>query len=61
MRHILQPRKTYPHLLLHPLLIVVEFHVVPIYCIGGNGVVDEGVGWTHHSGVLNHFREVFHA
>jgi hypothetical protein len=51
----------YPQLLLHPLRLVVEFHVVSIYCIGGNGVVDEGVGWACHSGVLNQSREVFPA
>jgi hypothetical protein len=30
--------------LLHPLHLVVEFLVVPIYCIGGDSVVIEGVG-----------------
>ena len=54
-------RKTYPQLLLHPLRLVVEFSVVPIYCIGGDSVVVEGVGWSHHSGVLNQSREVFPA
>jgi hypothetical protein len=38
--------------LLHLLHLVVEFPVVPIYCIGGNVVEVEGVGWTRHSGVL---------
>jgi hypothetical protein len=35
--------KTYPQLLLHPLHLVVELSVVPIYCIGGDDVVVEGV------------------
>jgi hypothetical protein len=54
-------RKTYPQLLLHPLCLVVEFPVVTIYNIGGDGVVVEGVGRTRHSGKLNKFREVFPA
>ncbi len=54
-------RKTYPHLLLHPLRLVVELSTVPIYCIGGDGVVVEGEGWAHHSGVLHKSREVFPA
>jgi hypothetical protein len=60
MQHILQYSKTYPHLLLHPLRLV-EFLVVPIYCIRGAGVVVEGVGWARHSGILNQSREVFPA
>jgi hypothetical protein len=61
MRHIKQysARKTYPQLLLQPLRLVIEFPVVPIYCIRGDDVVVEGVGWAHHSGVLNKYREVF--
>jgi hypothetical protein len=59
MRQILQYSKTYSQLLLHSLRLVVEFLVVPIYCIGGNGVVVEGIGWVCHSGVLNQSREVF--
>jgi hypothetical protein len=59
MRHILQYRKTYPQLLLHPLRLVVEFLAVLIYCIGGDGVVVEGVDWTRHSSVLNQSKEVF--
>ena len=47
--------------MLHRLHLVVEFPVVPVYCIGGDGVVVEGVGWAHHSGVLNQSREVFPA
>jgi hypothetical protein len=47
--------------LLHPLRLVIEFPVVPVYCIGGDGVVVEGVGWARHSGVLNQSREVFPA
>jgi hypothetical protein len=43
MRHILHYTKTYPQLLLHPLHLVIEFSVVPVYCIGGDGVVVEGV------------------
>jgi hypothetical protein len=48
--------------LLHPLHLVVEFHVVPIYCIGDDVAMVEGVGWAHHSGVLlNQSKEVFPA
>jgi hypothetical protein len=61
MRHILHYTKTYPQLLLHPLRLVIEFLAVLVYCIGGDGVVVEGVGWARHSGVLNQSREVFHA
>jgi hypothetical protein len=63
MQHIKQysASKTYPQLLLHPLRLVVELPAVPIYCIGGDGVVVEGEGWARHSGVLNHSREVFPA
>jgi hypothetical protein len=57
MRHI----NTYPQLLLHPLHLVVEFPVVLVYCIGGNDVVVEGVGWACHSSVLNQSREMFPA
>jgi hypothetical protein len=53
MRHILHYTKTYPQLLLHPLRLVIEFSTVPVYCIGGDGVVVEGVGWARHSAVLN--------
>jgi hypothetical protein len=28
----------------HPLRLVVEFPAIPIYCIGGDVVVVEGVG-----------------
>ena len=59
MRHILHYTKTYPQLLLHPLRLVIEFSAVPVYCIGGDGVVVEGVGWARHSGVLNQSKEVF--
>jgi hypothetical protein len=61
MRHILYYTKTYPHLLLHPLRLVIEFPTVPVYCIGGDGVVVEGLGWDHHSSVLNQSKEVFPA
>jgi hypothetical protein len=61
MRHILHYTKTYPQLLLHPLRLVIEFSSVPVYCIGGDGVVVEGVGWARHSSVLNQSREVFPA
>jgi hypothetical protein len=44
MQHILHYTKTYLQLLLHPLRLVIEFSVVPVYCIGGDGVVVEGVG-----------------
>jgi hypothetical protein len=47
--------------LFHPLHLVIEFLAVPVYCIGGDGVVVEGVGWARHSGVLNQSREVFPA
>jgi hypothetical protein len=47
--------------LLHPLYLVIEFSAVPVYCIGGDGVVVEGVGWARHFGVLNQSREVFPA
>jgi hypothetical protein len=53
MRHILHYTKTYPQLLLHPLRLVIEFLVVPVYCIGGDGVVVEDEGWARHSGVLH--------
>jgi hypothetical protein len=43
MRHILHYSKIYPQLLLHPLRLVVEFHVVPVYYIRGDGVVVEGL------------------
>jgi hypothetical protein len=45
--------------LLHPLRLIVEFPTVPVYCIGGDGIVVEGVGWTRHFDVLNQSREVF--
>jgi hypothetical protein len=44
MRHILHYTKIYPQLLLHLLCLVIEFPVVPVYYIGGDGVVVEGVG-----------------
>jgi hypothetical protein len=47
--------------LLHPLRLIIEFLAVPVYYIGGDGVVVEGVGWARHSGVLNQSREVFPA
>jgi hypothetical protein len=47
--------------LLHPLRLVIEFPVVPVYCIEGGDVVVEAVGWAHHSGILNQSREVFPA
>jgi hypothetical protein len=47
--------------LLHPLRLVVEFPAVLVYCIEGDGVVVEGVGWARHSGILNQSREVFPA
>jgi hypothetical protein len=61
MRHILHYTKTYLQLLLHMLRLVIEFPVVPVYCIGGDGVVVEVVGMALHSGVLNQSREVFPA
>jgi hypothetical protein len=61
MRYILHYTKTYPQLLLHPLCLVIEFPVVPVYCIGGDGIVVEGEGWARHSGVLYKSREVFPA
>jgi hypothetical protein len=59
MRHILHYIKTFPQLLLHLLRLVIEFSVVPVYYIGGDGIVVEGVGWARHSDVLNQSREVF--
>jgi hypothetical protein len=47
--------------LLHPLRLVIEFLVVPVYCIGGDGIVVEDVGWARHSNILNQSREVFPA
>jgi hypothetical protein len=61
MRHILHYTKTYPQLLLHPLRLVIEFSAIPVYYIGGDGVVIEGEGWARHSGVLHQSREVFPA
>jgi hypothetical protein len=45
--------------LLHLRRLVVEFPVVPIYCIRGDGVVVEGIGRVRHSGVLNKTMVVF--
>jgi hypothetical protein len=45
--------------LLRPLRLVVEFPVVPIYCIGGDDVVIKGISRAHHSDVLNKTMEVF--
>jgi hypothetical protein len=47
--------------LLHLLRLIVEFHVVPIYCIGSEDIVVEGVDWAHHYDVLNKSREVLPA
>jgi hypothetical protein len=52
-------RKTYQQLLLHLLCLVVEFPAVPIYFIGGDGIVVEGIGWGRVSIVLNNPMEVF--
>lgn len=52
---------TYPQLLLHPLRLVVEYPAVPIWSIGGGGVVVERIGRPPHSGVLNQARVVFPA
>jgi hypothetical protein len=59
MAHFPFNTKTYPQLLLHPLCLVIEFPAVLVYCIGGDGIVVEGLGWARHSGVLNQSREVF--
>jgi hypothetical protein len=40
---------------------LIEFLAIPVYCIGGDSVVVEGVGWARYSGVLNQSREVFSA
>jgi hypothetical protein len=61
MRHILYYSKTYPQLLLHPLCLVIEFPIVSVYCIGGDGVVVKGVGWARYFDILNQSREVFPA
>jgi hypothetical protein len=47
--------------LLHPLRLIIEFSAVPVYCIGGDDVVVEGVGWAHYFGILNQSREVYPA
>jgi hypothetical protein len=47
--------------LLHPLRLVINFPVVLVYCIGGDSVVVEAVGWARHSSVLIQSREVFPA
>jgi hypothetical protein len=47
--------------LLHPFCLGIEFLAVPVYYIGGDGVVVEAVGWARHSGVLNQSRKVFPA
>jgi hypothetical protein len=49
--------------LLHPLHLVIEFPVIPIYCIAirGDDVVVKGVDWARHSGILNKSSEVFPA
>ena len=52
---------TYPQLLLHPLRLVVEYPAIPIYNIGGGGVVVERIRRPNHSGVLNQARVVFPA
>jgi hypothetical protein len=41
--------------------LVVELSVVPIHCIGGDSLVVKGIGWAHHSDLLNKSREVFPA
>jgi hypothetical protein len=61
MRYILHYSKTYPQLFLHSLRLVIEFLTVSVYCIGGDGVMVEGVGWARHSSVLNQSMEVFPA
>jgi hypothetical protein len=52
--------RTYPQLLLHPLYLVVEFPTVPIYCIGPDNIVFEGIGQRRLFVILNNPREVFH-
>jgi hypothetical protein len=42
-----------------PLCLVVEFPVASVYCIEGDSVVVEGIGWPRHSSVLNQSKEVF--
>jgi hypothetical protein len=41
------------------LRLVVEFPAILSYCIDGDNVVVEGIGWAHHSDVFNNPREVF--
>jgi hypothetical protein len=52
-------RTTYPQLLTNPLHLVVECPAIPIYFIGGDGVVVKGIGRAHHSAILNNANEVF--
>jgi hypothetical protein len=47
--------------LLHSLRLVIEFPAISVYCIRGDDVVVEAVGWARHSGILNQYREVFPA
>jgi hypothetical protein len=51
--------KTYPHLLLLLLCLVVEFPAILNHYIGGDGVVIEEIGLGSVSVVLNNPREVF--
>jgi hypothetical protein len=46
--------------LLQPLRLI-EFPAISIYCIKGDNIVAEGVGWYRHSGILNQSSEVFPA
>jgi hypothetical protein len=41
--------------------LLLKVKAVPVYCIGGDGVVVEGEGWARHSGVLHQSRKVFPA
>jgi hypothetical protein len=47
--------------LLHPLRLVVELHVIPIYSIRGYNVVVEGISRARNSIILTKSREVFPA
>jgi hypothetical protein len=52
---------TYPQLFLHSLRLVAEYPALPIFSIGGRGVVLERIGQLLHSAVPNHAREVLPA
>jgi hypothetical protein len=66
---ILHTKTMYPYIIsrmcnecdIFYIILRLTHLAVPVYSIGGDGVVVEGVGWARHSGVLNQSREVFPA